>query len=159
MDEVGRKKTTQWLCVSVRLTVCALALALAATGCSTFSSDWKKAAATAPTANDISGRWEGSWLSDVNGHRGKLRCHVTRFDDTHYRTRYKATYWKILRIGYKVNIQVKQESPGVFRFRGETDLGWWGGGVYHYDGKVTPTNFFSTYQSKYDHGTFQMTRP
>ncbi len=33
------------------------------------------------------------------------------------------------------------------------------GGVYHYDGDATPTNFFSTYKSKYDHGTFQMTRP
>jgi len=31
--------------------------------------------------------------------------------------------------------------------------------VYHYDGHADTTNFFATYTSKYDHGTFQMVRP
>ena len=39
------------------------------------------------------------------------------------------------------------------------NLGWLAGGVYHYEGRADATNFFSTYTSKYDHGTFQMTRP
>ena len=32
-------------------------------------------------------------------------------------------------------------------------------GNYNYDGKASPTNFFSTYKARLDHGTFQMTRP
>ena len=50
-------------------------------------------------------------------------------------------------------------APDSFHFSGEADLGYLAGGVYHYDGHADGTNFFSNYSSKYDHGTFQMTRP
>jgi hypothetical protein len=33
------------------------------------------------------------------------------------------------------------------------------GGVYTYEGSASATNFTSTYNSKYDHGVFQMRRP
>jgi hypothetical protein len=52
-----------------------------------------------------------------------------------------------------------EKSDHVLRFEGEADLGWLAGGVYRYDGQATPASFFSTYKSKYDHGTFQMKRP
>jgi hypothetical protein len=145
--------------ISTILATCGLTLAMAATGCSTFNSDWKRASATTATAHDIDGRWEGSWLSDRNGHHGGLRCLVSRLDDRSYRARFKATYWKFLRFSYTVNLQATREPSGLFNFQGEANLGWWGGGVYHYDGHATPTNFFSTYRSKYDHGTFRMARP
>src|SRR5712671_4181133 len=138
------------------LVVCGLSLVLAVSGCSSFHCGWKKAVATPPRAADFSGAWKGSWLSEVNGHHGRLRCIVTRLDQGHYRARYKATYWKILRFGYAVDMQAEQTSGGACEFQGEADLGWWGGGVYHYSGHATPTNFSSTYESKYDHGTFQM---
>jgi len=60
---------------------------------------------------------------------------------------------------YTVNLRVTREPPGPFNFQGEADLGWWGGGVYSYDGQATPANFFSTYKSRYDRGSFRMTRP
>ena len=138
---------------------CGLMLALCTGGCSTFNRDWRSAAAAPPPENAFSGRWEGSWLSAVNGHHGKLRCLVTPIDGSQFRARFKATYWKIFRVSYAVNMQGAPESAGALNFRGETDLGWWGGGVYRYDGNATPTNFFSIYQSKYDHGTFRLTRP
>ena len=144
---------------STILATCGLTLAMAATGCSTFNRDWKRASATPAPAHDIDGQWEGSWLSDSNGHHGRLRCLVSRLDDRPYRARFKANYWKIFRFNYTVNLHVTREPPGRFNFQGEADLGWWGGDVYHCDGHATPANFFSTYKSKYDHGTFQMTRP
>jgi hypothetical protein len=140
------------------LVLCAVLFATTTTGCSTFNRDWKKAAAPQP-ANDIAGRWEGSWLSDMDGHHGRLRCVITGLDHGRYRAHYKATYWKIFRFSYAVEMQVAEHSNDGFEMSGETDLGWWGGGVHHYDGKVTPTNFFSTYQSTYDHGKFRMERP
>ena len=156
MNEFVPMKTTMHFSTASALWV--MLVAAATTGCSTFNSDWKKARAT-PPGDDVTGRWEGSWLSGKNGHHGRLRCVVTRLGDDRYRAHYKATYWKIFRIGYAVDMQVRQESSNTYKFQGETDLGWWGGGVYHYDGDATPANFFSTYKSKYDHGTFQMTRP
>ena len=141
--------------------ICALTLLLASAGCSSFNRDWKKASATPLSANDVTGRWEGSWLSEVSGHHGRLRCLLTKLENGRYRARYKATYRKILRVSYAVDMRVEQQQgpAGSFNFQGETDLGWSGGGVYHYEGHATPTNFFATYKSKFDHGTFEMTRP
>ena len=80
-------------------------------------------------------------------------------EDRSYRARFRATYWRFFRFSYTVNLQVTRNPQGQFNFQGEADLGWWGGVVYHYDGHATATNFFSTYKSKYDHGTFRMARP
>ena len=137
----------------------AILLAALAGGCSSVPRGWKAAAKVAPPANDIAGAWTGSWRSDVNGHHGLLRCLIIRLDGARYRARYRATYWKVFRFGYTVEMQGTRSAGDTFSFHGKADLGWWGGGVYRYEGKATATNFFSTYQSKYDHGTFEMTRP
>jgi hypothetical protein len=105
----------------------------------------------------MEGRWEGHWLSHVNGHTGKLRCILSQEDDT-YAARFRATYKKILRFSYTVPLQVEQTN-GVWHFHGHEDLGKLAGGVYSYEGTATPTNFHSTYNSKYDHGVFEMQRP
>jgi hypothetical protein len=129
------------------------------TGCSTFNREWKAAAVEPIPADTVAGRWEGLWLSDVNGHDGRLRCLVTRAGDKQYQAHYRATYWKCFRFSYRATMQI-EKAPGddAHTFQGEADLGWWGGGVYRYEGRITSTNFFSTYRSKYDHGTFRMKR-
>ena len=134
----------------------ALLLALLSSGCS-FDRAWKVAATTPVPANDIQGRWQGTWVSEANAHTGKLRCLVTRLEDGKYQARYHAKYRKILGFGYTAALDTTQTN-GSFKFTGEADLGW-AGGVYHYEGKANATNFYSTYQSKYDHGMFQMSRP
>jgi hypothetical protein len=126
--------------------------------CSSFHSRWKAAATTPPPHDDIVGRWEGSWRSDVNGHNGRLRCLVTKVSDQQYRAWYHAKYRKIFSFSYAVPLQVTVDGL-AHTFQGQADLGWYAGGLYQYEGCATPTNFFSTYQSKYDHGIFQMARP
>lgn len=138
--------------------VCIAMVILAFTGCSTFNRDWKKAENNPATANDIAGRWEGHWHSDVNGHNDALRCIITRQAPGEYQARYHAKYRKVLTFGYTVNLKA-QEKDGAWEFVGEADLGWYAGGKYHYLGNATSTDFFSTYRSKYDHGAFKMARP
>lgn len=135
-----------------------LVACLTTIGCSTFNRDWKAAAVTSAPANDIAGRWQGTWRSEVNGHTDKLRCLVTKQSETSYTARFHAKYHKILSFGYTVNLAVK-ESGGVFHFQGEANLGKLAGGLYDYAGDASATNFFSTYRCKYDHGIFQMARP
>lgn len=132
--------------------------ALLLCGCSTFNRDWKKAAEKPAAANSIEGRWDGTWLSDKNGHTGRLRCLLSRETDARYQARFRASYWKVFRFGYTVALEFEQHD-GAWSLTGDEDLGKLAGGVYHYEGHATPTNFFSTYRSKYDHGTFQMRRP
>lgn len=126
-------------------------------GCS-FSRAWNQAGQTPPALNSIEGRWEGRWLSDHNGHTGRLRCVLSHKEDSTYSAYFRATYWKIFRYSYRVDLAFEQRD-GVWHFRGDENLGWFAGGVYRYEGKVTSTNFHSTYESKYDHGTFEMGRP
>jgi hypothetical protein len=64
----------------------------------------------------------------------------------------------MLSFGYTVPLQVEPATNG-FKFSGQANLHWYAGGIYKYEGHADATNFFSTYSCKYDHGTFQMTRP
>ncbi len=141
-----------------RLLLLTLPLILGASGCSTFSRDWRTAVRMPQPPADIQGPWEGTWSSQTNGHHGRLRCLVSRQTDSEYLARFHANYRRILSFSYAVPLTATQAN-GAFVFRGEADLGRLAGGVYHYDGQATPTNFFSRYQAKADGGTFQMRRP
>lgn len=135
-----------------------LALAGLVCGCSSFNREWKRAGKQPAPTNSITGRWDGHWLSDVNAHTGKLRCLITHQTNDLYAARFRATYMKILRFSYTVPLTVNA-SNDIWHFHGEEDLGALAGGVYRYVGNATTTNFHSTYDSKYDRGTFEMQRP
>ncbi|MDB6125170.1 MAG: hypothetical protein JWQ71_4163 [Pedosphaera sp.] len=135
-----------------------LPLLFLATGCHTFNHQWKQAARQPAPPDDLSGRWQGTWKSEPSGHTDQLRCLITRQSDGLYQARFKAKYHTVLTFGYTIPLQV-QSGKGEYKFNGKADLGWLAGGLYHYEGHANPTNYFSTYTSKYDHGIFQMTRP
>ncbi len=64
-------------------------------GCQSYSHQWKEAAAR--VSNDpFEGRWEGSWLSDHNGHSGRLRCIISHDTNAVYRANFQAKYAKTL---------------------------------------------------------------
>ena len=132
------------------------AIVLFGAGCSSFNREWRKAGRNTVTLDGLEGRWEGRWVSEVNGHHGKLRCIVKKQEDV-YKARFRAKYRKILTFGYTVPLKAEPVENG-YKFRGEADLGALAGGVYHYDGHTDGSNFLSTYSCKYDHGTFQMQR-
>ena len=134
-------------------------IGIAIPGCSSFDRKWKAAAATAPPTDSIEGRWSGHWRSDVNDHNGKLRCIMTRLSPELYEARFHAKYAKILSFSYTARLNAQPGEGDQVVFQGESDLGWYAGGVYQYDGWATPEKFFCTYKSKHDHGKFEMTRP
>ena len=133
-------------------------LMLLVTGCSSFNREWKSALAQPHPDSDISGAWEGRWLSERNGHTGRLRGVFTKADADRYNAHFHATFWKILHATYEVPLKYK-EKDGEILLSGESDLGKLSGGVYKYEAKATPARFSCTYKSKYDHGTFEMKRP
>jgi hypothetical protein len=131
------------------------------TGCSSFERDWQNAALIPRLQDDLAGRWEGTWRSEASGHNDQLRAVIATGSNGVYSTRFHARYKKgIFRLsfGYSVPLQVRQTN-GTYQFQGEADLGRLAGGLYRYEGSAAGTNFFSNYRCKYDHGTFQMTRP
>lgn len=136
-----------------------LTVVLCVTGCSTFERDWKRA--SSEPASGMTGRWIGRWHSDVNGHNDQLRCIVTPSTNGMYSARFHARYTRwFLRFTFGYTAQLRVESQdGQYQFAGDSNLGWYAGGVYRYRGSASATNFTSTYDSKYDRGTFLMHRP
>jgi hypothetical protein len=135
--------------------------ALMTCGCSRFNRDWRELAPQPTPTDDITGRWEGRWESHVNGHNDVLRAIITAAGERNYDVRFRAAYKKGITIhfGYTVRMEATPSTNGIVTFHGREDLGFLAGGTYTYKGEATPTNFFSTYDSKYDRGTFQMRRP
>jgi hypothetical protein len=135
-----------------------VAATLLGSGCASFNHEWKQVGQYPTPSNTIEGRWQGVWVSAVSGHTDALRCVITRTEVGGYRARFHAKYRKVLSFGYTVPLTVASTNL-QYAFHGEANLGWMAGGLYHYEGLANATSFHSTYSCKYDHGTFQMTRP
>jgi hypothetical protein len=127
-------------------------------GCSSFHQAWQEAGKTPPPADRIAGRWEGTWLSHVNGHSGKLRAILAETEPGTYQARFHATYQHILTFEYTVTLHAEHNN-NESTFMGQADLGAMAGGVYQYNGTATPTEFSCRYKAKSDHGLFEMKRP
>ena len=133
----------------------ALFFVILCSGCSTFNREWRQTPATA--TDPIEGRWQGHWLSSSNGHNGKLRCLISKLDNSSYQCRYRANYKWLLRFEYAVPVTVRQEG-GIYHFDGQADLGKLAGGIYTYQGTIDGDAFRATYDSRYDKGVFEMSR-
>jgi len=136
----------------------ALALLWSLTGCNSFEREWKRESRYPTAYGTIAGVWKGKWVSDKTGHEGELRAVIKRIDHDTFHVWYDSVYEKTLHFKYDLFMDVRLEGTTAY-FKGRADLGKLAGGVYTYEGKADTYNFFSTYRSKYDYGTFEMTRP
>lgn len=136
------------------------ALVTPLSGCSSFHRDFKALDTTADATDDILGRWEGTWISDQNGHHGILRCIVEPHPEKsgRYLARFRATFARFMSFQYHLEMTTERRKD-VVHFKSKADLGWLAGGVYKYEGQATATEWRSTYRSKKDHGRFEMNRP
>jgi hypothetical protein len=145
--------------------------ACAAGGCS-FDRQWRQlghdawptnsaVATTAPASADpLAGRWDGTWVSEQDGHSGRLRAIVDRVDSDTYHIEYDGWFFGILRFTHGMNVTATRAADAnTVHFEGQEDLGGFAGGVYRYNGTADGQQFQSTYQSSEDHGRFEMRRP
>jgi hypothetical protein len=130
-------------------------LAALVNNASDFKRRWNQDMPPPTAANGLQGRWQGEWISAVNGHRGALRCLLTRGEAGDYKAAFHAVYAKVLRVCYSVPLH-GQWSDGKLKLEGDADLGPLAGGIYHYQGEAGESEFDCAYRCKYDHGTFRM---
>lgn len=142
----------------VPLGLCLAVTAGLAAGCSSFESRWREAGRTPEPADSIRGRWIGTWQNTNNDHQSSLRAILRPAGSNQWTAEFHARYAGVLTFG--INTLLTGASDGaVVHFQGQKDLGFFAGGVYRFDGTASPTNFFSTYQSDQNSGTFRMKRP
>jgi hypothetical protein len=120
-----------------------------------FKRRWNQPAPPPSAANDLQGRWEGEWISAANGHRGALRCFLSKTGSGGYQAAFHAVYCGALRVSYTVPLH-GQMNGGKLTLDGETDIGRLAGGIYSYKGEADEKEFNCTYRCKYDHGTFHL---
>jgi len=111
-----------------------------------------------PPDRGLEGRWQGEWISEANGHRGALKCLLTKTAPEKYEAAFHAVYAGFLRVAYVVELHGRQ-SGAALQLEGEADLGRLAGGIYHYKGEAAESAFNCTYRCAYDHGTFHLSRP
>src|SRR5438552_1069230 len=142
------------------IVICILGMGLMSCSSISFNRQWRSAPVRMEECA-ICGKWKGTWVSEVNGHHGRLRGILEQNPDGTYNARFHATYWKFFRYSTTVTLhpvpgRIGGEPDKVF-LKGEADLGKVLG-VYEYDGYATPEEYFIKYQSKYDHGVNRMKR-
>jgi hypothetical protein len=120
-----------------------------------FNRRWKAPAPPPTAAHGLQGRWEGEWVSEANGHRGALRCLLTRNKPGDYEAVFYAVYCGALRVSYTVPLR-GQMNGGKLTMDGEMDIGRLAGGLYSYKGEADEKEFNCAYRCKYDHGTFHL---
>lgn len=136
----------------------ALLACLVAGGCASFDSDWKSTARYPTPTNDITGCWIGTWKNTNNTHSDQLQAIIRRTGVREWDVHFHAFYGKLLEFSHRTKLTGDEQGERV-NFTGEENLGWLVGGTFRYVGNATPTNFFSTYENKYDSGTFTLRRP
>ncbi len=122
-----------------------------------FRSEWKKA----PVTSGVEGKWQGTWLSDENGHHGELRCVVAAPISRKLAVQkffYHATWKTILSGSYEAMHTVQKQKDGTYTFKGEHKMPDWAGGLYHYEGTIKGDEFKANYKCAMDHGTYVMKR-
>ena len=135
----------------------AMSLLLLLPGCSHFSNDWNSASKPL-LAEAIDGQWTGTWTSE-NGHgTGELKCLLTPTAADHYLAQFNAAYWSFFHFDQTVTLITTGNQNGHLLASGDSDLGLFAGGVYHYEADITPSHFTATYSSSADHGKFDLHR-
>lgn len=128
--------------------------------CAAPNFDKRYAAAVAESGgdhDDITGPWEGTWLSGHNQHTGELKAIVSKSPkgENRYRFLYWAT-WAKMKGTFKFEGDAETDGD-VVRVEGAKRLGPF---KYTHKAKMTPTEFEATYgSSQKDFGVFNLRRP
>lgn len=135
-----------------------LALALLTSCSAGFRREWKTALTTGPQPG-VAGAWEGTWMSEVNGHHGRLRAVVSapKNAEGDHDFHYHATWAKILSGAYRAEHRVSPMRGGS-SFKGSHQMPEWAGGRYTYEGTVKGDSFEARYECAKDKGVFRMKR-
>jgi len=150
----------RFLQLSVFLTLALLAICAACrqlgVGCSR-PAGISPASATAP-ADLMAGDWEGNWYNSSDSMSGRLTCQITPLGGAQYQAEFHATFAGFLPFDSTVTLTA-QRQDALWKFHGQKDLGLLVGGLYTYDGHTDGHEFFSTYDSDDNKGTYRLRRP
>lgn len=136
-----------------------LVLGLSSCAGGRFERAWKQG--EGQNAQDLTGTWEGQWLSHSNGHTGKLRCIVSPVNGSQddYSFQYQASWGKFLRGIFTIQCKAIRTGSQRWKVSGSKDLGPLLGGEFFHQAAITPQAIQAEYHSQLDHGVMELKRP
>lgn len=123
-----------------------------------FHRDWKAASSCPAPTDYLAGKWEGTWLSHTNGHKGQIRAIFTDCGNGHYKAQYQGNFCVVLPFVYETTHRRTGVESGVTYFSAQEDLGPLVGGTFSMNGWANGQSFVANYRSDKDCGVFKMTR-
>lgn len=140
--------------MSIWSMILTLAGALMFAGCTSFEKEWQTTRPRSRPTDGLTGAWSGTWQNTNNSHGGALRAVVTQVNATSYTARFHAL-WGSHSGSFRTKL-VGQREGDEFVFVGRKRIL---GFLITTRGRANATNFFSTYESRFDTGTFTLKRP
>lgn len=107
-------------------------------------------------AQDLSGRWCGTWNDCKSGHRGPLRGTFSKCDDQHYRVVFTGRFFKVIPFRFSTVLDVAGHEDGKVFLSGQSRLGLFG--TFTYDALATDSDFTANYSSRRYEGQFLLHR-
>ena len=108
------------------------------------------------SAETMSGRWRGQWVSQTTGHKGPLNARFRPVDANRYRAIFTGRFAKVIPFRYGMTMQVQSRDADTIYFGGSRSLGLFG--KFEYRARASGGQFVATYQSRRDRGRFEMRR-
>jgi hypothetical protein len=106
---------------------------------------------------DLSGKWNGTWRSDISDHTGPLKAKFTVLEDAKVQARFSGRFFKIIPFHFNVTLDIVKNEDGVVTLKGKENLGRTLG-TYTYNATYNNDKFVANYSTEKDKGVFEVSR-
>jgi hypothetical protein len=106
---------------------------------------------------DLSGKWSGTWSSEISDHSGPLKAKFEVVDSTKVEARFNGRFFKLIPFHFNVTLEIVETKDGVVTLKGKEDLGRTLG-TYSYHATYSNGKFVANYATDKDKGVFEVSR-
>ncbi len=106
---------------------------------------------------DLSGKWSGTWRSEISGHHGPLKAKFAVIDDSKVQARFNGRFFKLIPFHFNVTLEIVKNVDGVPTLKGKENLGRTLG-TYTYNATYSNGKFVAKYSTEKDKGVFEVGR-
>ena len=106
---------------------------------------------------DLSGKWNGTWRSEISEHSGPLKAKFTVLEDSKVQARFNGRFFKLIPFHFNVTLEIVKNEDGVVTLKGKENLGRTLG-TYTYNATYSNGKFVAKYSTDKDKGVFEVSR-
>jgi hypothetical protein len=106
---------------------------------------------------DLSGKWNGTWRSEISEHSGPLKAKFTVLEDSKVQARFNGRFFKLIPFHFNVTLEIVKNEDGVVTLKGKENLGRTLG-TYTYNATYSNGKFVAKYSTEKDKGVFEVSR-